>query len=103
MNDQQVQLSQPKRAATPRLMALELKGFAEGVQVLAEQIEAGQQEHATKDQQVAAEQAALALLRNTPIARRAIGRLEAYADEFTEQAAKQRDELMTAFFGPDKA
>lgn len=90
-------------AATPKLTALELKGFAEGVQVLAEQIETGQAEDATKDQIADAEQAALALLRNAPLAVRSIRRLEGYADEIASSAAERRDGIMTSMFGPDTA
>jgi len=88
---------------TPKLTALELKGFAEGVQVLAEQIEHGQAKGATKEQLADAEQAALALLRNAPLAVRAIRRLEGYADEIATSAAERRDGIMTSMFGPDTA
>lgn len=88
---------------TPKLRALELKGFAEGVQLLAEQIEAGQAADATKEQIADAEQAALALLRNSPIAVRAIRSLEDFADEFAQRAIERRDEIMTSMFGPDTA
>lgn len=91
-----------KHVLTPSLAALELKGFADGVKVLAEQIEAGRADDATKDQIADAEQAALALLRNTPIAVRAIRRLEGYADEFAGSAVERRDEIMTSMFGPDR-
>lgn len=86
---------------TPKLAALELKGFAEGVQLLAEQIEHGQAEGATKEQLAEAEQAALALLRNTPLAIRAIRRLDGFADEITRNATERRDGIMTSMFGPD--
>jgi hypothetical protein len=48
-------------------------------------------------------QAALALLRNSPIAVRAIRSLEGYADEYMQQATARRDEIMTSMFGPDTA
>lgn len=90
-----------KTKATPKTAALELKGFAEGVQLLAEQIETGQAKAATKDQLVDAENAALALLRNAPLAVRAIRRLEDFADEVAKTATDRRDEIMTSMFGPD--
>jgi hypothetical protein len=85
------------------LRALELKGFAAGVETLAAQIEAGQAKDATKEEIADAEQAALALLRNSPIAVRAIRSLEGYADEFAQRATDRRDEIMTSMFGPDTA
>jgi hypothetical protein len=88
---------------TPRLRALELKGFAAGVETLAAQIEAGQAKDATKEEIADAEQAALALLRNSPIAIRAIRSLEGYADEFAQLATDRRDEIMTTLYGPDTA
>ncbi len=89
--------------ATPKLTALELKGFAEGVQLLAEQIEGGYAHNPTKEQLADAEQAALALLRNAPLAVRAIRRLEGYADDIASSAAARRDGIMTSMFGPDTA
>lgn len=86
---------------TPRIAALELKGFAEGVQVLADQLEGAYANEPTKEQFAEAEQAALALLRNAPLAVRAIRRLEGYADEIASDAAKRRDGIMTSMFGPD--
>jgi hypothetical protein len=88
---------------TPTLTALELKGFAEGVQTLAKQLEAGQAKDVTKEQLAAAEQAALAVLRNAPLAVRSIRRLEGFAEEIAEKAAERRDGIMTAMFGPDTA
>lgn len=88
---------------TPTLRALEVKSFAEGVQMLAEQIEAGQAKDATKEQIADAERAALSLLRNAPIALRAIRGLEDFADEFTQRGTQRRDEIMTSMFGPDTA
>lgn len=87
--------------ATPTLLALELKGFAEGVQALAAQLEIGSMKDATKEQRVDAENAALALLRNAPIAVIAIRGLEGFADETARQATKNRDKIMTSMFGPD--
>jgi hypothetical protein len=87
--------------ATPTLLALELRGFAAGVEALAAQIEIGDTEDATKEQRVDAENAAHALLRNAPLAVRAIRRLEGYAEATTERAAQQRDDIMTSMFGPD--
>lgn len=87
--------------ASPMLTALELKSFAAGVERLAAQLEAGQADDATKEQLVSAEQAALALLRNAPLAVRAIRRLEGYADEIASSAAERRDGIMTSMFGPD--
>lgn len=100
-----------QETTAPQLRALELKGFAEGVQRLVEQIEAGQRVDTTKAQLMpaekanlaGAEQAALALLRNSPIAVRAIRSLEGYADEYMQQATARRDEIMTSMFGPDTA
>ncbi len=86
---------------TPTLLALELKGFAAGVQTLAEQIETGSAKEATKEQLVDAENAALALLRNAPLAIRAIRRLEGFAEATAERATKKRDDIMTSMFGPD--
>ena len=86
---------------TPKLAALELKGFAEGVQLLAEQLEGGYANEPKKEQLADAEQAALALLRNAPLAVRAIRRLEGFAEETAERAVKKRDEIMTSMFGPD--
>lgn len=86
---------------TPTLLALELRGLAEGMQALAEQLETGSAKDATKEQLVDAENAALALLRNAPLAVRAIRRLEGFADETTRQATKNRDKIMTSMFGPD--
>jgi hypothetical protein len=88
---------------TPTLRALEVKSFAEGVQLLAEQIESGQAKDATKEQIADAEKAALALLRNAPLAIRAIRGLEGFADEFAQHATDRRDEIMTALYGPDTA
>lgn len=87
--------------ASPMLTALELKSFAAGVERLAAQLEAGQADDASKEQLVSAEQAALALLRNAPLAVRAIRRLEGYADEIASSAAERRDGIMTSMFGPD--
>lgn len=92
-----------KHADTPTLTALELKGFAAGVERLAAQIETAQAEDATKEQRAIAEQAALAVLRNGPIAVRAIRRLESYAEEITDKATDRRDDIMTSMFGPDTA
>lgn len=89
--------------ATPTLLALELKGFAEGVQALAAQLEIGSMKDATKEQRVDAENAALALLRNAPIAVIAIRRLEGFAEAAAERAAENRDKIMTSMFGPDTA
>lgn len=86
---------------TPTLLALELRGLAEGMQALAEQLETGSVKDATKEQRVDAENAALALLRNAPLAVRAIRRLEGFADETARQATKNRDKIMTSMFGPD--
>jgi hypothetical protein len=102
-------MTQETAAHTPKLAALELKGFAEGAQRLVEQIEAGQAVDTTKAQLTpvekanlaGAEQAALALLRNAPIAIRSIRRLEGFADEFAQQATGRRDDIMTSMFGPD--
>lgn len=91
------------QVATPKLTALELKSFAAGVERLAAQIEAGQADDASKEQLADAENAALALLRNAPLAVRAIRRLEGYAEETTELATRKRDEIMTSMFGPDTA
>lgn len=93
--------TQPLPLVTPKLAALELKGFAEGVQLLAEQLEGGYANEPTKEQLADAEQAALALLRNAPLAVRAIRRLEGFAEETAERATKKRDEIMTSMFGPD--
>lgn len=92
-----------KHAATPLLTAVELKGFAEGVERLAAQIEIGRAADATKEQLADAENAALALLRNAPLAVRSIRRLEGYAEEITERAAGRRDSIMSTMFGPDTA
>ena len=86
---------------TPKLAALELKGFAEGVQLLAKQLEGGYANNPTKEQLADAENAALALLRNAPLAVRAIRRLEGFADEIAANAAERRDGIMTSMFGPD--
>ena len=102
-------MTQETTAITPKLAALELKGFAEGVQRLVEQIEAGQAVDTTKAKLTpvekanlaGAEQAALALLRNAPIAIRSIRRLEGFADECAQQSTERRDEIMTSMFGPD--
>lgn len=90
-----------KHAATPTLTALELKGFAAGVERLAAQIEVGRSATATKEQLADAERAALALLRNAPLAVRSIRRLEGYAEEITSRALKRRDTIMTEMYGPD--
>lgn len=87
--------------ATPKTLALELKGFAEGVQLLVDQLEGGYAHAPTKEQLAAAENAALALLRNAPLAIRTIRRLEGYADEIARSAAERRDGIMTSMFGPD--
>lgn len=92
-----------KHKATPTLTALELKGFAAGVERLAAQIQIGQADDATKEQLADAENAALALLRNAPLAVSAIHRLERYADEVATSAAERRDGIMTSMFGPDTA
>lgn len=94
-------MTETKHEPTPTLLALELKGFAAGVQTLAEQIETGSTKGATKEQLVDAENAALAMLRNAPLAIRTIRRLEGFADEMTALASKKRDEIMTSMFGPD--
>jgi hypothetical protein len=86
---------------TPTVTALELKGFAEGVQALAEQIEAVQAEDVTKEQRVVAEQAALALLRNSPIAHVSLRRLERFAQDVVDMSTSRRDDIMTSMFGPD--
>lgn len=86
---------------TPTLLALELKGFAAGVERLAAQIQTGQAADATKEQLVDAENAALALLRNAPLAVRSIRRLEGFADDVARSAAERRDGIMTSMFGPD--
>jgi hypothetical protein len=86
---------------TPTLLALELRGFASGVQGLATQIEIGNMKDATKEQRADAENAALALLRNAPLAIRSIRRLESFAEATAERAAKNRDKIMTSMFGPD--
>jgi hypothetical protein len=90
-----------KTVFTPKLEALELKGFAEGVQTLAALIEIGQHEDATKEQLVQAEQAAQSLLRNSPSAVRIIRRLEGFAEQTVERSAARRDDIMTSMFGPD--
>jgi hypothetical protein len=95
--------------STPKVRALELKGFAEGVQRLVEHIEAGQRVDTSKERLTpaekatlaGAEQAALALLRNAPLAIRAIRGLEGFADEYAQVATGRRDEIMTSMFGPD--
>lgn len=92
-----------QHAATPTLTALELKSFAAGVERLAAQIEVGRADDATKEQLADAENAALALLRNAPLAVRAIRRLEGYAEETAALATRKRDEIMTSMFGPDTA
>jgi hypothetical protein len=92
-----------KHAATPQTTALELKSFAEGVQTLAAQLDAGRSEDATIEEQADAEHAALALLRNAPLAVRAIRRLEGFADEVAQRANGRRDDIMTSMFGPDTA
>lgn len=92
-----------KYSATPKLTALELKGFAEGVQRLAEHIEAGQADDATAEQVTAAASASQALLRNAPIARFALRRLEAYAQEFVDKREGRQAELMISIFGHDNA
>jgi hypothetical protein len=96
---------------TPKTAAAELKGFADAVQRLVQQIEAGQAVDTTKERLMpaekanlaGAEQAALSLLRNAPIAIRAIRSLEGFADEFAQDANSRRDDIMTSMFGPDKA
>lgn len=85
----------------PTLLALELKGFATGVQALAVHLETGHATDATKEQSADAEKAAYAFLRNAPIAVRAIRRLEGIAEDTVMRAAKNRDEIMTSMFGPD--
>lgn len=92
-----------RHVLTPPLAALELKSFAEGVQMLVEQLEAGSAKKATKEQRTAAEQAALAILRNSPNALRAIRKLEGCAHEVIMTATDRRDEIMTSMFGPDTA
>lgn len=94
-------MTETKHESTPTLLALELKGFAEGVQALAAQLEIGNMKDATKEQRVDAENAAHALLRNAPIAVSAIRRLEDFAESATELAARNRDKIMTSMFGPD--
>lgn len=101
MNDTTTPL--PKHAATPELMANRLRNFAEGAEVLVGQMQAGQAEDAAKDDQAAAEKAALSLLRNSAEAVRMIRRLETYAEGITNSAAQRRTELMTSMFGPDDA
>lgn len=87
--------------ATPKTLALELKGFAEGVQLLVDQLEGGYAHEPTKEQLASAENAALSLLRNAPLAIRTIRRLEGYADEIARSATERRDGIMTSMFGPD--
>lgn len=89
--------------AGPRVLALGLKGFAEGVQRLAETMHVGMQVDATIEQRAAAEHAAHAVLRNSPAALRYLVRLEIAAEDITNAASDRRDDLMTAIFGPDKA
>lgn len=92
-----------KHAATPMLTALELKSFAAGVERLAAQIEAGQHEDATDEQKEVATVASRALLRNSPLARTALRRLETAAQEFVALAENRQAEAMASFFGPDTA
>jgi len=92
-----------KHAATPQLTALELKGFAQGVEALAAQREMGLADDATKEQRTAAEKAAQAIIRNAPLAVRSIHRLEDFADRMIERSTDRRDEIMTSMFGPDTA
>lgn len=99
MNDKTTDIPKP---ISPGVTALELKGFAEGVQALVKHMQDGAAEDATKDAQAAAEQAARALLRNASSAVRMIRRLENHADEMLTQAAQRRTELMASMFGPDE-
>ena len=91
----------PAQRPTPTLTALELKSFAEGVQKLAEQIEAGQADDATREQQFDALTAANAVLRNVPLVKRTLRALEGYAYEIVETASERSADAMTAFFGAD--
>ena len=91
----------PQHKATPTLAALELKSFADGVQKLAEQIEAGQAEGASREQQFDALVAANAVLRNAPLVKSTIRRLEGYAYEIVETESERSADAMTAFFGAD--
>lgn len=95
---------------TPTLLALELKGFAEGVQALAETIDNAAHAYATVEHErtpedrekiVRAEQAAHAMLRNSPAAVRTIRRLEGCAEKTVERSTDRRDAIMTSMFGPD--
>jgi esterase/lipase len=92
-----------KHAATPTLTALEFKGFAAGVQKLAEQIETGRAEDASREEQLAALDAANALLRNAPMAKRTLRRLEGFAHEIVATELERNEEAMSAFFGADQA
>lgn len=85
----------------PTLLAIELKGFAQGVQALAEHLVTGHAADATKEQRADAEKAALAFLRNAPLAVRSIRRLEGIAEDTVMRAAQNRDDIMTSIFGPD--
>lgn len=105
-------MTETTHVVTPQQVALELKGFAEGVQVLVETIDNAaasvaleENERTPEDREkiVRAENAALALLRNAPLAVRAIRRLEGFADEVASSAAERRDGIMTSMFGPDTA
>lgn len=87
----------------PRVLALGLKGFAEGVTRLAETMDAGTRPDSTIEQRAAAEHAAHAVLRNSPAALRYLVRLEIAAEDITNAATDRRDDLMTAIFGPDTA
>lgn len=87
--------------AGPRVLALGLKGFAEGAQRLAETMHEGTRPDATKEQRHAAEQAAHAVLRNAPAALRYLVRLEIAAEDITKAATARRDDLMTSFLSPD--
>lgn len=92
-----------KQATTPQTLALELKGFAQGLEAVAMQLETGLAHEATKEQRVEAEQAAQTLMRNAPLAVRSIHRLEDFAERMIERNSERRDEIMTSMFGPDTA
>jgi hypothetical protein len=105
-------MTETTKVVTPKLAALELKGFAEGIQVLVETIDNAAAAEATpehkrtpedRERLVRAENAALALLRNAPLAVRSIRRLEGFAEATAERATKNRDKIMTSMFGPDTA
>lgn len=96
-------MTETKHEPTPTLLALELKGFAEGVQKLAKQLEVGQLDEATREQRFAALTAANAVLRNVPLVKQTLHRLEGCAYEIVETESERSEDAMTAFFGPDTA